>query len=158
MTKIDVAIQSYKKPESMIYTLFSLKEHCGKLIDTVYINDDCSRDGTIEFYNDRLQKALYPLKIKVRENVQPSGYNVTLMTKDAFKKKNILEKMRLLLYIPIKRLKFHSTDDDIRYQWALNQTDKDYLFIIHDDIKFFANIAEVYLNIMESDSKMAIVQ
>lgn len=157
MTKIDVAIQSYKKPESMIYTLFSLKEHCGELIDTVYINDDCSRDGTIEFYNDRLQQALYPLKIKVRENVQPSGYNVTLMTKDAFKKKNILEKMRLLLYIPIKRLKFHSTDDDIRYQWALNQTDKDYLFIIHDDIKFFANIAEVYLNIMESDSKMAIV-
>lgn len=27
MEKVDVAVQSYKKPESLIYTLLSLKEH-----------------------------------------------------------------------------------------------------------------------------------
>ena len=36
--KVDVAVQSYKKPESLVYTLLSLKKHCGKHIDTIYIN------------------------------------------------------------------------------------------------------------------------
>lgn len=141
----------------MIYTLFSLKKYCGELIDTVYINDDCSRDGTLDYYDEKLKKALYPMKIRIRENDIPSGYNVTLMTKTALEEKTLLEKIRLLLYIPIKRLKFHPTDNDIRYQWAINETDKEYLFLIHDDIKFFSNIAEVYMKIMEKKSKMAII-
>lgn len=157
MEKIDVAIQSYKKPESMIYTLFSLKKYCGDLIDTVYINDDCSRDGTLEYYNERLKNALSPLKIKIRENDAPSGYNITLMTKEAMRKKTILEKIRLIMYIPIKRLEFHNSDNDIRYQWAINQTDKEYIFLIHDDIKFFNNIAQVYFDILEENSNLAIV-
>lgn len=157
MRKIDVVIQSYKKPESMIYTLFSLKKYCGNVVDTVYINDDCSNDGTLDFYNEKLKKALYPIKIKVRENIKASGYNKTIMTKTAFKKKTMLEKIRLLFYIPIKRLSFHSTDDDIRYQWGINETDKDYLFLIHDDIKFFDDIISLYIKIMDSDREYAIV-
>ena len=157
MKKIDVAIQSYKKPESMIYTLLSLKKYCGDLIDTIYINDDCSNDGTIDYYNDELKKILYPIKLRVRENISPSGYNKTILTRIAFGKKTFLEKIRLLMYIPINRLEFHSTEDDVRYQWAVNETDKDYLFLIHDDIKFFANVAKLYLDVMESDDKYAIV-
>ena len=38
MTKIDVAINSYKKPESLIYTLMTLKKVAADLIDTVYIS------------------------------------------------------------------------------------------------------------------------
>lgn len=50
MTKIDVAINSYKKPESLIYTLMTLKKVAADLIDTVYINDDCSDNGAYELY------------------------------------------------------------------------------------------------------------
>lgn len=155
--KIDVAVQSYKKPESLIYTLLSLKKHCGDLIDTIYINDDCSNDGTVELYDNQLKKAMDPIKLKIRINDKASGYNTTLMTIEAFKKKSLLEKTRLLMYFPIKRISFHKNDDDIRYQWALNNTDKDYLFLIHDDIKFFDNVLKLYLETINSDNKMAIV-
>ena len=53
MEKIDVAVQSYKKPESLIYTLLSLKKYCGNHIDTIYINDDCSGDDVISCYKDK---------------------------------------------------------------------------------------------------------
>ncbi|MDD7681146.1 MAG: hypothetical protein PUJ06_11685 [Stecheria intestinalis] len=156
--KVDVAIQSYKKPESLIYTLFSLKKCCGNLIDTIYINDDCSGNGTIDYYlNPRLSDALAPIKLKVRENELASGFNVTLMTKESFSKKSFINKLQLLGYIPIHRLKFHKTSDDVRYQWAINNTDKKYLFIIHDDIKFFDNILKIYLDRITSNSKLAIV-
>ena len=40
--KIDVAVPSYKKPESLLYTLMTLKKVAGDLIDAVYINDAVS--------------------------------------------------------------------------------------------------------------------
>lgn len=155
--KVDVAIQSFKKPESLIYTLFSLKKYCGEYIDTVYINDDCSYDGSVEKYKDKnLQERLYPIKIKVRENVKPSKYTNTIMTKKLFKKKSLLNKVQLLGNGIINRLKWHKEDDDIRYQWALNNTDKKYLFIIHDDIKFFDNVVQLYLDTIK-EKNFAIV-
>lgn len=158
MEKIDVAIQSFKKPESLIYTLLSLKKFCGEIIDTIYINDDCSGDEVVQhYYNQEFINLMSPIKIKIRVNRKPSGYTFTLMTKEAFKKKTLKEKIRLILHIPIKRLKLYKTSDDIRYQWAINNTDKKYLFIIHDDIKFYQNIAEIYLSKFKNDSKLAIV-
>ena len=158
MDKIDVAIQSYKKPESLIYTLFSLKKCCGDYIDTIYINDDCSGSNIAEMYKSRkLTEALKPIKIIVRVNDKPSGYNVTLMTKDAFMKKNIINKIQILSYSLINRLSFHKTSDDVRYQWAINSTDKKYLFIIHDDIKFYDNVIKLYLNCFKENDKLAIV-
>ncbi len=156
--KIDVAIQSYKKPESLIYTLFSLKKYCGKHIDTIWINDDCSGGNALGLYRDlRLQEALAPIKLKVRENSKPSGYNITLMTKDAFFRHTFIQRLQLLGYLPLRRLSFHSTSNDVRYQWAINNTDKKYLFIIHDDIKFFADILGIYIDDIQSDSNLAIV-
>lgn len=40
--KVDIAIQSYRKPELLILTLLSLKSFSGEHIDTVFINDDGS--------------------------------------------------------------------------------------------------------------------
>lgn len=88
MEKIDVAIQSFKKPESLIYTLLSLKKYCGDYIDTIYINDDCSGGDLINYYKDDiLKKRLYPIKIKIRVNTKPSGYTYTLLTKEMWNKK-----------------------------------------------------------------------
>ena len=64
MNKIDVAIPSYKKPESLIYTVLSLKKHCEDLIDTIYINDDCSGDESIAFYQDKAFWFLQPPRLK----------------------------------------------------------------------------------------------
>ena len=159
MEKVDVAIQSYKKPESLIYTLLSLKEHCGDYIDTIYINDDCSGYETVKLYkSEKLQKRMFPIKLKVRENTKKSGYNVTLLTKKMWNEKNFKDKLKLIGYIPLKRLSFHSTSDNIRYQWAFNNTDKKYLFLIHDDIKFFDNVLKLYLEKMNENKNLAIVR
>lgn len=158
MNKIDVAIQSFKKPESLVYTLLSLKKYCGDIIDTIYINDDCSDKGTIEHYLEkRLTDILQPIKIKVRINSKPSGYTHTLLTRDMLVKKSIKYKIQLLGNFAIKRVKWYSTTDDIRYQWAINNTDKRYIFLIHDDIKFYDNVAKLYLDCIKQDNKLAIV-
>ena len=95
---VDVAIQSYKKPESLIYTLFSLKKYCSDLVETVYINDDCSGGEVVSKYLDaNLQEMLKPLKIKVRINEKPSKYSSTIMTKTLFKKKPFIQKFQLIL-------------------------------------------------------------
>lgn len=158
MKKVDVAIQSYKKPESLIYTLFSLKKYCGDYIDTIYINDDCSGDNILKYYESKqLIERMKPIKLKIRENIKPSGYTHTLLTKEMWSRKKLAEKMRLIGHFFIKRAKIYSTSDDIRYQWALNNTDKKYIFLIHDDIKFFDNVLEKYIECMEKNKNLAIV-
>lgn len=158
MIKVDVAIQSYKKPESLVYTLFSLKKYCGEYIDNVYINDDCSGNNIIEHYKmPDLQKRLYPINIIIRKNTKPSGYTYTLLTKEMWKRKKLKDKLKLIGHFFIGRLKYYSTSDDIRYQWAINNTDKKYIFLIHDDIKFFKNVLELYINEMEKNENLAIV-
>lgn len=86
--KIDVAVPSYKKPESLLYTLMTLKKVAGDLIDAVYINDDCSNDGSVEIYNDRRVREYFsPWKLNVRVNtrnvhisqVYVPGYRVDYM-------------------------------------------------------------------------------
>ena len=72
--KIDVAINSYKKPESLIYTLMSLKKVAEDMIDVVYINDDQSYNGAIEIYSSpEIQAYFKPWKINVRENTHNIG-------------------------------------------------------------------------------------
>jgi GT2 family glycosyltransferase len=152
--KVDVAIQSYKKPESLIYTLLSLKQACGHLIDTIYINDDCSNDGTMAYYIDpHLHECLAPIQLKLRVNKKPGGWGTQLMTK-RFKPKSF-KSWRRFVYAYLKNALFEEAD--IRYQWAIMETDKKYLFVIHDDIKFTKNILKLYYDTIESDSNYAIV-
>ena len=96
--KVDVIIQSYKKPESLIYTLLSLKKYCCNQIDTIYIDDDQSNDGTINFYNEQFFEAMKPIKIKVRVNIKKSGYTHTCMTFNAFRRKTFIETYWFFFY------------------------------------------------------------
>lgn len=156
--KVDVAIQSYKKPESLVYTLLSLKKYCGEHVDTIYINDDCSGKGVIDHYvNPTLLKIMNPIKIKVRTNIKPSGYTHTIVTKEVLFRKKLINKLQLIGHFFIGRAKWYTTTDDIRYQWAINSTDKKYIFLIHDDIKFYKDILKVYIECMKKNDKLAIV-
>lgn len=156
--KVDVAVQSYKKPESLVYTLLSLKKYCGGHIDVIYINDDCSGNDILDHYlNPNLLKVMEPIKIKVRENKKPSGYTHTIVTKEVLFRKPLLKQIQLLGHFIIKRAKWYKTTNDIRYQWAINETDKEYLFLIHDDIKFFGDVLGKYLSEAKKNTNLAII-
>jgi len=158
MMKVDVAIQSYKKPESLVYTLLSLKKYCGEHIDTIYINDDCSGEGVIEHYTEpELLSMLAPIKVKVRTNRKPSGYTHTVVTKEVLFRKNMKRQVQLLGHFFINRAKWYSTTDDIRYQWAIDRTDKEYIYLIHDDILFFDDVLGLYIEKAQGDSNLAII-
>lgn len=142
--KIDVAIQSYKKPESLIYTLLSLKKVSGEYLDTVYIQDDLSGNQVINVYRSPyFQKYMSPIRIEVIEN----------------EKKGLLSKTMFTHAMKKQTGKFWKTEynsDNIRYQYAINHSDKNYLLIVHDDILFYKDIVSVYLRDIQ-DKKFAIV-
>lgn len=160
MQKIDVAINSYKKPESLIYTMLSLKKYCGEYVDTIYINDDQSNDATVKFYLEpKLHKMMHPIKILTRINEKRSGYSKTITTQDMFVHNPVYQLIRFIFdRIRLPQFKgFIYNNNDIRYQWAINSTDKEYLFIIHDDIKFNGNVIKAYLDEMRKRQNCAIV-
>ncbi len=156
--KVDVAVQSYKKPEQLIYSLFSLHKFCKDKVDTVWINDDCSGGDVLLAYH-RLSEsgALAPWKINVRENTQRMGWWVSFVRgvkpvyqTTWFRFKRMLWNLYKVGAIYVNRM-------DLRYQWAIECTDKRYIFVMHDDIEFKSDIISAYLNKIESNEKMAIV-
>ena len=157
MNKVDVSVQSYNKPESLIFTLLTLHKHCKPHIDTVWINDDQSEKGVIEKYQ-RLQdsKILFPWKIKVRVNESRVGWWVSFS-------RNRLPKYASIFFI-IKRLTWNFFKNktifidiqDFRYQWAIQSTDKQRLLIIHDDVEFLGNVVNLLDNSMSSLTKPGI--
>lgn len=154
--KIDVAVQSYKKPESLIYTLLTLKKYSGDLIDKVYIDDDKSNDNSKDLLlSKQFSDAMAPIQIYYRENEKRGGYEADILTTEMFSKRTFKEKIYLLLGIICKRTIFVSTNDDIRYQWAINQTDKKWLLVIHDDVRFDSDIVSFFFQ-KYCDSNVAI--
>ena len=150
--KVDVAIQSYKKPESLIYTLLTLKKHCGELIDTVYVQDDCSDDGTAECYSDpRFLELMDSIKIKVKVNSRPCWIHY-------FEKEMVKKPHNCFWYCMNKivgRKPLLIEREDVRYQWALDSTDKDYLFVLHDDVMVTGNIIGKLLEAMGENVAIA---
>jgi len=154
MKKIDVSVQSYNKPESLIFTLLTLHKHCKSHIDTVWINDDQSEKGVVEKY-DRLKDSniLYPWKIKVRINKKRMGWWVSFS-------KNRIPKYAKLFFI-VKRMvwNFYKNKtifvdtNDFRYQWAIQSTNKSRLLIIHDDVEFLGDVVTLL-----NDSMSALVK
>ncbi len=149
--KVDVAIQSYKKPELLIYTLLSLKKHSGKHIDIIYINDDGSSDEQFAVYESRqFQDAMSPIKIKTRRNKNRMGWWYAPVKGLNPKWGNITEKTLKNIKFNIKSKAIKAERSDVRYQWAIDNTDKEFLFILHDDIIFYADVIELYINSLKS--------
>jgi hypothetical protein len=68
--KVDVIIQSFKKPELLLYSL-SLKKHSEQHIHTIWINDDSDNDSVMDFYKSEIfQKALEPWVIMTRKTLR----------------------------------------------------------------------------------------
>lgn len=156
MQKVDAAIQSYKKPESLIYSLLSLKKYSGELIDTVWINDDISGEDTIKHYKDEnFLKAMAPIKIRVRVNKTHFKPGICIPTFPYEPKFYDFKQFRRYIW-SLLRGKI-APEEDVRYQWALNNTKAQKLFILHDDILFLDNIIKLYLEVFESNKNLAVV-
>lgn len=156
--KIDVAVQSYMKPESLLYTLMTLKEQSGDLVDTVFINDDCSVGDVVDKYRcDAVTRYFEPWKIRVRVNSHRTKWGpgfVRGYRPKSLKLSRFLKFGMLNLY---SNGRFFYDRENIRYQWALEQSDKKYLFIIHDDVEFRKDVLRRYLAFAEGLTMPAIV-
>jgi len=144
--KIDVAIQSYKKPESLILSLLSLHKVAQDHIDAVWINDDHSGGGITEIYkSESLKIALHPWIINVRQNEKRAGYNFSYVYGYWPKYKTSIPEILKKLFNHYKKRISSLKKTDLRYQWAIESTNKAFLFLMHDDITFKKNIIAEYL-------------
>ena len=157
-SKVDVAIQSYKKPESLVHSLLSLHDVARDSVDTIWINDDKSSGNELDIYKSKvLTDALYPWKVMVRENTVRMGWWLSFVK--GFKPSYLSYPYMIfrMAWNYYKNRSFFVSKDDIRYQWAIDNTDKKYLFVMHDDITFKKNIIKQYLGAIEVLDKPAIV-
>ncbi len=156
--KIDVAIQSYKKPELLIYTLLSLHKFCKDSIDTVWISDDKSGEDVLSYYNSsQLQEALYPWKIRVRENKNRIGWWLSFVKDKKPKYLSMWYMYYRMLWNIFKVGHIYANKEDIRYQWAIDNSDKEYLLLLHDDVNIYDDIVNIYINEIKSLSNPSII-
>lgn len=122
MSKVDVCINVYGKIYQTLVTIKSLLLHSGDLIDKIYF---------------------------IEEAKQPETFNLDFI-------KSELNYDNIIYYKPKHFLWINATDinrvrDDIdyrlslRYQYGIENTDKKYLLIIHNDVLFTDNIVKAYL-------------
>lgn len=156
--KIDVAVQSYKKPESLIYTLLSLHRHSRDEVDKVWINDDCSGGRVLDAYHELAASgALDPWKLNIRENKNRMGWWVSFVRGYNPSYLSLGFKLKRMAWNLYKNKLIYAEKEDIRYQWAINSTDKEYVLVIHDDVEFKDNIISIYLQKIKNREGIAIV-
>lgn len=144
--KVDVAVQSYRKPESLIYSLLTLHRESKDSVEEVWINDDKSGGNILDIYrSNELKIALHPWKINVRENNKRMGWWLSFVRGY---RPNYLSMPYMFLRMAwnfYKNKNIFVDREDIRYQWAIDNTNKPFLFIMHDDITFKGDVIRRYL-------------
>jgi hypothetical protein len=143
---VDVAVQSYRKPESLLYALMTLKQHCAERIERVFIDDDQSPRDVLDAYRSaRVIGWFRPWELVVRRNRHRvgrlpafvKGYRPAYLSDGMFRiwgAWSIWNRRRLYV-----------DRQDIRYQWALETSDKPFVFVMHDDIEFRGDVVGRYL-------------
>jgi len=158
MNKVDVSVQSYNKPESLIFTLLTLHKYSKDKIDTIWINDDQSESGVIEKYKTLIQSdILFPWKIKIRVNEKRVGWWVSFSWGRIPKYANIFFLVKRLAWNFYKNKTIFINTLDFRYQWAIESTNKSRLLIIHDDVEFLDDVVDVLNDSLSSLAKPGIV-
>lgn len=159
MIKVDIAIQSFKKPELLLYTLLSLKKYDQKLIDEVWIQDDSGDNGdTVKFYQSKsFRDALHPWKINVKSNTQRGGWWFTPVKGLYPKYLSLFKRILFSLRAKYRGTGFQLLRENSRYQSAIDNTNKKYLLVIHDDIVFYKPFIQDIVTQFLKDEQLAIV-
>lgn len=147
--KVDVAVQSYKKPELLLYMLMSLKKHSEKHIDTIFINDDSDVPlSELEkiYLNPQVTQYFAPWKIVLRQNSKTSGYWPRFVLGYWPKGISLPRMIYVLGKSFIRHKKIFISRKNVRYQSAFDNSKKKYLFVVHDDIVFNNDVLGLYLD------------
>ena len=157
--RVDVAISSFRKPESLIFTLLTLHRHCRDRIATVWIGDDRSDSRTLAMLRDpALQARLAPWKIELSVTRRHHGSGRTLVTARMALR---LFGRRLSLWHRLRSGWFLLTRglvpaEDIRYERALSRSTAPYVLLLHDDVEVRGDVAGFLLQQMQADERLAI--
>lgn len=157
--QVDVAISSFRKAESLIYTLLTLHRHCRDQIGTVWITDDCSDDGTLHTLSDpALAERLQPWRIALAVTRRRGGSGRTLVTRQmatALLRPGMSWPHRLRTgWFLLTR--GPSRAEDIRYERGLTRSAADHVLLLHDDIEVVGNVAGFLRQTMQADPTLAI--
>ena len=122
--KIDVCINVFGKPYQTILTLKTLLQQSGDHIDTIYFIEDP-------------QQPFLPFDFNfIKDKV---GYNkIQHFTPKYFLWYTLTDNYRFANDINYR----HS----VRYQYGLDNTDKKYMLLCHNDVNFFSDIVRVFLD------------
>lgn len=153
--KVDVAVQSYKKPESLLYALMSLKKYSAQHINNIFINDD-STDSLEElekiFLNEKVTSYFAPSKIFLRKNTIRVGYWPRYVKGYWPVGISIFRMAYVIGKSFIKNKSVFVTREDVRYQYAFDNTDSKYLYVIHDDMVFHDDVLGLYIETIEKNN------
>jgi len=156
--KVDVAIQSYKKPELLLYTLLSLKKVSESMIDEIWIQDDSFDTDVLNFYtSDKFIEALKPWKINLRANTQRGGWWFTPVSGLYPNYLTLVKRFIFSLRSKYRGTGFSLLRENSRYQWGISNSKKNFLMIIHDDIVFHKDIVKDVLERFEANDNLAII-
>ena len=130
MTKIDIALSVYGKPYHTAVAMFSLLEHCNDYIDKVYFQEEIQHPhgDNINFIIPWFQRKLGNRFIHYKPPLWLDWHGEAWRVPD--------EKYRM----------------SIRYQYSWESTDKDYLFIFHNDCLFTGDIIGGMLEKLEDQT------
>ncbi|TAG24483.1 MAG: hypothetical protein EAZ32_18600 [Cytophagia bacterium] len=125
---VDVAISVYGKPYQTAVTLLSLLKHSGQWIDKIYFIEERKQPKNTDF------SFLYQLL----------GARIVRYVPRFWFWYNVF-KYRFLL-------KWTTYRHSIRYQYAWEKSDKDYLLILHNDVLFNGDLVGAYLENLDENS------
>lgn len=121
--KVDVCLNVYGKPYQTIITLKTLLNHSRYLIDKIYL---------------------------ILESKQPVGFDIEFIKKEVNYENLIIFTPKHYLYIYPTNLQRFLVEEDyrlsVRYQYGIENTTKDYLFIMHNDVLFHDDVVGAFLN------------
>jgi hypothetical protein len=122
---VDIAIQVYGKPYQTLAALKTLMLHSGEHIDKIYF---------------------------ILEKKQPYNSDFDFVLKQFSNIIHFIPK-RFLFITPSDRQRYGDEDyrHSLRYQYAWEKTDKEYLFITHNDTVYHGDIVGEMLKIMHND-------
>lgn len=144
--KIDVVLNVCGKPYQTALTLLSLVRYSGSHIDKIFF---------IEENVVAQSKSCFKKHIKLSEDSNALNPNVHSQLKELLKDRIVPFTPKHWLWIESADPKRASTDEDyrlsVRYQYGFEKSDKDFIFITHNDCIYTDDIISVLLNNVEKN-------
>ena len=139
---VDVAINYYGKPYHTMVAIGSLLEYSGSHIDRIYLIKESQQPQGGEFITELLAR---------------HDWNVEVFTPRYFfgvekyagwfhfRRRPFRRFQRYKGWFALRRRAYRWS---IRYQYAIEHTDKRYLFLTHNDVRFFGDVLQPMLDTM----------